>query len=117
MHPHPECIYEKDGVMVSEDEEECFEEYKLKRLIDKSATFECTSPDHNKMSPAILSTKWNYSFGFLEYNATVIPEGIVVIIQATRCDGKIECWNGEDEEMCGFNTFVTFGAGNLPHFC
>ena len=56
MHPHPECIYEvEDGVMLSEDEEGCLEEYKLKGLIDKSATFECPSPDHNKMSKAILS--------------------------------------------------------------
>ena len=37
----------------------------------------------------------------------------MVNIIGTRCDGKIECWNGEDEEMCGFNTFVTFGAGNF----
>ena len=41
--------------MLSEDEEGCLEEYKLKGLIDKSATFECPSPDHNKMSKAILS--------------------------------------------------------------
>ena len=39
------------------------------------------------------------------------------MIKGTRCDGQIDCWNGEDEEMCGFNTFVTFGAGNLPYFC
>ena len=119
MHPHPKCVYEKDGVMVSEDEEECFEEYKFKGLISESAAFECPSPDHNKMSPAILSTVYNWSisdFGDYEYNVTVMPDGVVVTIQGTRCDGKIDCWNGEDEYMCGFNTFVTFGAGNLPHF-
>ena len=55
MHPNPECIYEKDGILVSEDEEDCFEEYKLKGLIKESAAFQCISPDHNKMSPAILS--------------------------------------------------------------
>ena len=55
MHPNPECIYEKDGVMMAEDEEGCFEEYKLKKLIKASAAFECPSLDHNKMSPAILS--------------------------------------------------------------
>ena len=119
MHPNPECIYEKEGVKVAEDEEDCFEEYKLKGLIKESAAFECTSPDHNKMSPAILSTVFNLSignFGDYVYNVTVIPDGVIVMIKGTRCDGKIDCWNGEDEDMCGFNTFVTFGAGNWPHF-
>ena len=115
MHPNPECIYEKDGVMMSDDEEDCFEEYKLKGLIKESASFECPSPEHNKMSPAILSTVWNLII-YYEYNVTVIPEGVIVMIQGTRCDGIIDCWNGEDEDMCGFNTFVTFGAGNLPLF-
>ena len=116
MHPHPECIYEKDGVMVSEDEEECFEQYKLKGLIRKSAAFECPSLDHNKMSSEILSTVFNESignFGEKVPNVTVIPNGLVVLIQATRCDGVIECWNGEDEDMCGFNTFVTIAEGSL----
>ena len=116
MHPNPECIYEKDGVLVSEDEEDCFEEYKLKGLIKESATFECLSLDHNKMSPAIISTIYNITIeqdNLQFYNTTIIPDGVVVNIQGTRCDGIIECWNGEDEENCGFNSFVTFGAGNL----
>ena len=116
MHPNPVCIYAKGGVMVSEDEEECLEEYKLKGLIKKFADFDCPSPDHNKMSPAILSNVWNPNDYFYEHNVTVIPDGVTVLIQGTRCDGKVDCWNGEDEVMCGFNTFVTFGAGNLPHF-
>ena len=111
MHPNPECLYEKDGVIVSEDEEDCFEEYKLKGLIEKSATYVCPSPDHNKMSPAILSTVY-YGHGHFEYDEIVIPNGVTVSIQAIRCDGKFDCWNGEDEKWCGFNTFVTFGAGN-----
>ena len=115
MHPNPECIYEKDGVMMSEDEEGCFEEYKLKGLIKQSATFECPSLDHNKMSPAILSTVYNWITDDYVYDVTVIPDGVIVLIQGTRCDGTIDCWNGEDENMCGFNTFVTFGAGNLPN--
>jgi hypothetical protein len=106
-------MYEKEGVMVSEDEEGCFEEYKLKGLIKKSANFECPSPDHNKMSPAILSTVFNFSIGAYENDVTVIPDGVVVMTYGTRCDGKIDCWNGEDEYMCGFNTSLTFGAGNL----
>ena len=120
MHPNPECIYENDGVIVSEDEEDCIEEYKRKGLIKMSAAFECPSPDHNKMSLAILSTIrfYNISLGDYEYayNVTVIPDGVIVMIRGTRCDGTIDCWNGEDEDICGFNTFVTFGAGNLPHF-
>ena len=56
MHPNPECIYEKDGVMMSDDEEDCLEEYKLKGLIKQSAAFGCPSLDHNKISPAVLST-------------------------------------------------------------
>ena len=116
MHPNPECIYEKNGVIVSEDEEGCFEKYKLKGLIDKSAAFECPSLEHNKRSQAVLSTVWNETLYDFDYNVTIIPDGVIVFIQGTRCNGKIECWNGEDEDMCGFNTFVTFGAGSLPHF-
>ena len=116
LHPHPECIYEKDGVLVSEDEEDCFEVYKLKRLIKESAAFECPSLDHNKKSPAILSTVYNATIYDYVYDVTVIPHGVIVMIKGTRCDGTIDCWNGEDEDMCGFNTFVTFGAGNLSHF-
>ena len=101
--------------MMSEDEDDCLEEYKLKGLIKKSAEFDCPSPDHNKMSPAILSTVYNWDIHFFEFNITVIPDGVLVNIKGTRCDGIIDCWNGEDEEMCGFSTFVTFGAGNLPH--
>ena len=72
MHPNPECIYEKDGVKMSEDEEECLEEYKLKGLVDKSAFFECPSPDHNKMSPPILA---------LVYTGGLILEGILNLVQ------------------------------------
>ena len=72
MHPNPECIFEKDGVLVSEDEEDCLEEYQLKGLIDKSATFECPSPDHNKNSKAIFSTV---------YTGGLILERILNLVQ------------------------------------
>ena len=102
---------------MSDDEEDCFDEYKHKGLIRKSAYFECPSLDHNKMSPAIrASWVYNYNEKWWDYDVVVIPDGVIVLIQATRCDGEIECWNGEDEAMCGFNNFVIFGAGNLPHF-
>ena len=121
MHPNPKCIYKNDnGDLMSEDEEDCFKEYKRKGLIKESAAFECPSPDHNKLSPAILSTLYisgdHFDGGHYEFDITVIPYGVIVNIETTRCDGIIECWNGEDEDMCGFNTFVTFGAGELPLF-
>ena len=55
LHPHPDCIYEKDGVFMAEDEEECFDGYKRKLLAEKSANFICQSPFHNQESEDILS--------------------------------------------------------------
>ena len=55
LHPHSECIYEKDGVMVAEDEEGCSDEYNRKGLVAKTANVICFSPDHNTMSPAVIS--------------------------------------------------------------
>ena len=56
MHPHTDCIYEKDGILVAEDEEGCFHEYKRKNLISKkAANIICYSPDHNTMSLAYIS--------------------------------------------------------------
>ena len=56
LHPHPDCIYEKYGVRVAEDEEGCFTEYKRKGLLQDSANFICQSPFHNKHSKPVLST-------------------------------------------------------------
>ena len=56
LHPHPDCIYEKDGMRVAEDEEGCLTEYKRKGLIQKSANFVCQSRIHNNQSKAIFST-------------------------------------------------------------
>ena len=56
LHPHPDCIYEKDGMRVAEDEEGCFEEYKRKGLIEDSANFICQSQLHNEISVDIFST-------------------------------------------------------------
>ena len=60
LHPHPDCIYEKNGVKVAEDEEGCFTEYKRKGLIQNSANFICQSKVHNKESEAVLSTVANF---------------------------------------------------------
>ena len=54
------------------------------------------------MSPAILSTVFNFSIvnvgDSYEYNVTVIPDGVTVLIKGTRCDGIIDCWNGEAKQ-------------------
>ena len=55
LHPHPDCIYEKDGVRIAEDEEGCFDEYKRKGLIEYSANLICQSRLHNKLSDPVLS--------------------------------------------------------------
>ena len=48
LHPHPQCIYEdENGDLLSEDEEDCFDEYKYKGIIDRSASFTCDSQIHN----------------------------------------------------------------------
>ena len=68
LHPNPACIYEKDGIMVAEDEEGCFENYKWKGLLAKSANVICSSSDHNKLSPAVISTIYSGLHGmFLEW--------------------------------------------------
>ena len=108
MHPHSECIYDKDGVMVAEDEEGCFDEYKRKGLVAKTANMICSSPDHNAMSPAVISNI--YDSGPLS-NVTVIPGGTTVPIPVVRCDGIYNCWGGIDEEFCGFTFFLTVGIG------
>ena len=55
LHPHPDCIYEKNGVRVAEDEEGCLTEYKRKGLIQESANFVCHSQFHNQQSQPVLS--------------------------------------------------------------
>ena len=122
LHPNPECVYEKDGMMVAEDEEGCFEEYKKKGLIAKSANLICDSQIHNILSPSILSTVTNWtayqnhdwSNQFM-YNFTVIPAGTMVQIVSTRCNGISECWNNEDELKCGWQAFVNALIGNFKY--
>ena len=116
MHPNPACIYEKDGVMVAEDEEGCFDEYKRKGLVSKSAKVICSSPDHNIMSPTVTSNTFdvvdmdgNMNY---KYNVTVIPRGTIVQILGIKCDGISNCWDGIDEKLfCGFTSFQTVGIG------
>ena len=63
----------------AEDELDCDDEYKKKRLIPKQATYRCQSPHHNDDS-----VRNNRSVG-------------VVWIRAAINDDKSECWKGEDE--------------------
>ena len=110
LHPHPECIYEKDGIMVAEDEEGCIDEYKRKGLVAKTANFICSSPDHNIVSPSVISNI--YDDNHVKYNVTVIPSGTTVPIVVVRCDGIDNCWDGIDEKsFCGFTSFQTVGIG------
>ena len=69
-----------EGSDIGEDEVDCDEEYKKKRLVPKKATFRCQSLHHNEDS-----VKANISRG-------------VVYIRAVLQDGNTECWNGEDEK-------------------
>ena len=71
----------------------------LQALVAKSANMECISPIHNSKTSAIKTYQ------------KIIDEGTIVRIQGTRCDGKVDCWNGVDEEDCGFSTFKTLFIG------
>ena len=121
LHPHPECIYMKNGEMVGEDEEGCREEYKTNGLLAPSDNFPCQSKTHNKESPAILATFLNWTLrnsgsSWVEShvpNVLVIMEGVIVNIWSTRCHGVSECLDGKDEHDCGMKRWLTILAGNL----
>ena len=80
----------KKGEMVGEDEEGCLEKYKTNGLVAPSATFPCQSKTHNKESPPILSTIYNWTkvqgstVGYM-YDILIIPIGTIVNILSTRC--------------------------------
>ena len=75
---HAQCD-PAEGSDTAEDELDCDEEYRKKRLIPKQATYRCQSPHHNEES-----VRNNKSLG-------------VVWIRAALNDGNPECWKGEDE--------------------
>ena len=112
LHPNPECIYEKNGIMVAEDEEGCLDEYKSKGLVARSANLICQSPFHNSLTPAIFSNVYNIH-SYEDENVTVIPSGTIVQIVSTRCDGFYECFNNEDEYKCGEGEIETTTIGIL----
>ena len=75
--------------------------------------FECHSPLHNADSANVTAhvlVNWNPR----EYqNLIVIPQGVIVSILGTRCDGIPDCWNKVDEYKCGYSQLITFLIGNL----
>ena len=76
---HPQCDPVK-GSGDDETSEDCYEEYRRKKLISRQATFRCQSPHHNEDS-----VKANLSKG-------------VVWIKAVPQDGIKECWKDQDED-------------------
>ena len=109
-------MYEKDGELIAEDEEGCFDEYKKKGLLAKSADHKCQSPFHNSLTPAVTLKAYNwtafaYNGTWSYYDMIVIAKGTIVHILATRCDGTPECSNREDENNCGYGTLVTGAIG------
>ena len=68
---------------------------------------ECHSPLHNKDSPSVTAKVYK------NLNLTVIPEGVIVSIYGTRCDGIPDCWGKIDEKNCGFSALINFLIGNL----
>lgn len=116
MHPNPACLYKnEDGDIIAEDEESCIEtgEYKFKGVIKESANFVCQSKFHNERSEAVISTVFGIDDNdhYYWYNRTVINSSTIVNILATRCDGIIECLDGQDEKGCGLGLSWTIFIG------
>ena len=84
-----------EGSDTAEDELDCEQEYKKKRLVPEKATFCCQSPHHNDNS-----VRANRSIG-------------VVWILAVPLDFYLECWRGEDEQLGGAASWDKFLA-DLP---
>ena len=79
LHPQCDPVKGSGDDKTSEDELDCDDEYRRKKLISRQATFRCQSPHHNEDS-----VKANLSRG-------------VVWIKAVPQDGVKECWKDEDE--------------------
>ena len=84
--------------------------------------FECHSPLHNKNSSSVISSALNWTTFIAAGRSnieehyqkiTVIPQGVIVSILGTRCDGIPDCWNKVDEDNCGYSQLKTFLMGNL----
>ena len=128
LHPNPSCIYydNESEQFRAEDEENCLNEYKGKKIVEKSANFKCHHSIHNESSPAVLATVFNYTLRrllavkgdqinarerSLIYNKTIILNGTVVHAYGTRCDGTIQCFDGSDEDGCSLSATKTIAIG------
>ena len=111
LHPHPACTYlNEKGETKAEDEENCNEDYINKGLVPRTVNMECISPIHNIDSPAIRNYPYNLTENRNKRRWTsmkgsnwllhlqVIPKGTIIHTLATKCDGREECWQGEDED-------------------
>ena len=94
LHPQCDPVKGSGDDKTSEDELDCYDEYRRKKLSSRQATFRCQSPHHNEDS-----VKANLSRG-------------LVWIKAVPQDGIKECWKGVDEEPS--SRYLTYG---LPGFC
>ena len=74
--------------------------------------FKCHSALHNADSPPVTANVNNWTT-YVPLNLTVIPQGVIVSIHGTRCDGVPNCWNKIDENNCGFSKLITVLIGNL----
>ena len=96
---HPNCDPEKETEVIAQDEVNCLEEYKKKRLTPKDATHQCQSVHHNEASVAA-----KISLG-------------IVMIEAVPCDGKPTCWKkpdqtlAPDERFCDNDLCTFWGRG------
>ena len=84
---HPDCDPEKETEVIAQDEVDCFEEYKKKRLTPKDATHQCQSVHHNEASVAA-----NISLG-------------IVMIEAVPCDGNPTCWKPANQNLAPDESF------------
>ena len=95
---HPACDPGEDTGDIAQDEFDCLEEYKKKRLTPEDATQLCQSVHHNE-----ASVEANLSLG-------------IVMIEAVPCDGNPTCWRSDhtlapDETFCDNELLTTWVPG------
>ena len=92
---HPVCDPGEDTDGIAQDEFNCLESYKEKKLSTKEATYLCQSIYHNEDSVAA-----NHSLG-------------IVMIKAVPCDGIATCWEAWDESLCDSDFLTKWIPGTI----